>query len=595
MASSRLLPLLWFFAVSALAQPPEAIHYTLRFPAPQTHYVDVEALIPTPQQASVELMMPVWTPGSYLVREYSRNVEAFSAHSPSGLSLHWEKTRKNRWRVHTNGSSAVKISYRVYGREMTVRNNWIERDFAILNGAPTFLTVADQPHRPHEIKVEPPPAWKVLISALPGASPNTFLAPDFDTLVDSPLYAGNANVAEFTVAGKKHYLVSEGGGKVWDNQKAAADVAKIVTEYSRMWGPLPYEKYVFFNMLTGGGGGLEHKNSTVMMTSRWATRTPVNYRRWLGLASHEYFHLWNVKRLRPIELGPFDYENEVYSRSLWVGEGFTSYYGPLGARRAGVTTNDDLLQSLSTTIGQLQATPGRFQTPVETASFDSWIKLYRPDENSANTTISYYTKGAVIGFLLDAKIRKATKGARSLDDLMRLGFERYGGARGYTPAEFRKLASDTAGLDLDSWWRHVLETTEELDYTEALEWYGLRFHVEADRGPAKAWLGATTRNDAGRLVVTEVRRLTPAYDAGLSVDDEILGIDDYRVRADQFDTRLGDYKPGETVSLLIARREQFMRLEVTFGKEPPRRWTLEIDPKATDPQKKNFKAWVEAH
>ena len=177
---------------------------------------------------------------------------------------------------------------------------------------------------------------------------------------------------------------------------------------------------------------------------------------------------------------------------------------------------------------------------------------------------------------------------------MKLAYERYSGARGYTPAEFRKVASDTAGADLESWWRKVLETTEELDYTEALEWFGVRFRTEPERGPQKAWLGATTRMDSGRLIVSEVRRLTPAYDAGLSVDDEILGIDDYRVRAEQLDLRLGDYKAGDTVSLLIARRDQLMRLDVTLGKEPGRRWQLEADPKASDAQKQHLKAWMES-
>ena len=393
------------------------------------------------------------------------------------------------------------------------------------------------------------------------------------------------------MAGRTHVLVNEGEAGVWDGARSARDVEKIVRAADRLWGGLPYDRYVFLNVLGGSGGGLEHANSTLMMAGRWGTRTERDYRRWLGLVSHEYFHAWNVKRLRPVELGPFDYEDEVYTTGLWIAEGFTDYYGDLQLRRAGLGSRDDYLSDLSGQIQQLQTTPGRLVQPVAQASYDAWIRQYRPDENSPNVAISYYTKGSVVAFLLDARIRRATDGARSLDDVMRLAYQRYGGPRGFTQEEFRRLASEVAGVDLAAWFARAVDSTEELDYTEALEWFGLRFKPAQPRQD-KGWLGAETRTDGGRVMVTRVTRATPAFDAGLNVDDEILAIDDLRLRPGALDGRLERYRPGDKVVVLVARREQLRRIEVTLGTEPADAWKLEAHPDATPAQQARLEAWL---
>jgi len=589
--------LLMTHADSAAAQTAvEPIRYTVSFPAPQTHYMEVTATVPTERRADVELMMAVWTPGSYLVREYERNVEAVSAAGPDGRALTVVKSDKNRWRVATGGANTVTVKYRVYGHEMSVRTNWIEAGFALVNGAPTFLTLADRTPRPHEVVINPATGWAKSMTGLPEmpGGPHRYRAPDFDTLTDSPIVLGNPAVYEFTVDSKKHYLVNEGEGGIFDGARAAKDLEAIVREHRRMWGSLPYDRYLFLNMLTESGGGLEHKNSSVLMGSRWATRTRRAYNTWLDLASHEFFHVWNVKRLRPVELGPFDYENENHTRSLWIVEGITDYYADLALHRAALITRDEYLDSLSDKIEELQTTPGRLVQSAEMASFDAWIKYYRPDENSINTSISYYTKGSVVALLLDARVRKATNGARSLDDVMKAAYEKYAGSRGYTADEFRVVAEQVAGVSLKAFWDHAVSGTGELDYQEALDTLGLRFRsvaVPADR-PGKPWLGINTRNDAGRLVVSQVRRDTPAIAAGLNVDDEILAIDDYRVRADRLDNRLEQYKPGDKVTLLVARREQLLRLELTLGTEPARAWRLEANPSASDAQQSSRGRWL---
>jgi predicted metalloprotease with PDZ domain len=341
-------------------------------------------------------------------------------------------------------------------------------------------------------------------------------------------------------------------------------------------------------MVTESSGALEHKNSYLGMTGRFVTRTRGAYLSWLSTLAHEYFHAWNVKRLRPIELGPFDYENENYVKTLWVAEGFTDYFATILLGRAGILTEAEYLDGLSSQIEQVQGTPGRLVTPVNMASFDTWIKQYRPDENTANMSVNYYPKGAVIAFLLDARIRRATNGARSLDTGMQWAMQRYSGEKGYTPAQFYAVMSEAAGVDLKDWFAKTAESTDELDYTEMLDYYGLRFRPVDPKTQPPA-IGGGTRNDNGRLVITSVRRGTAGLDAGLNVDDEIIAIDDVRVRAaDGLAPRLAQYRPGDKVTFTVARRDRLMKIDVTLGADPGRPWRLERSPNATDEQKARF-------
>jgi predicted metalloprotease with PDZ domain len=590
----------------------EPIRYVLRFPAPQTHYVEVEARIPTDGRAEVEVMMPVWTPGSYLVREFAKNIDRLAATTPDGRPLSAPKSRKNRWKIATDGAAQIKLSYRVYSRTMSVQSNWVDASFAMLNGAATFLTLADSPPRPHEVTVEPASGWKESVTGLPAAgdgAPHHYVAEDYDEIVDSPIYAGNPSLYTFEVDGVPHVLLNEGEGGLWDGPRSARDVETIVRTQKAFWGSLPYKKYVFFNILCESGGGLEHKNSTVLMASRWASRSRASYLGWLNLVSHEYFHTWNVKRLRPVELGPFDYESEVHTPSLWVAEGITSYYDRLLVRRAGLCTVDEFLAGDPPTasedktindVERLQATPGRLVQSLEDSSYDAWIKFYRRDENTPNTNVSYYVKGAVVAFLLDARIRRATEGRKSLDDVMRLAFERYSGAKGFTHEEFQATAAEVAGVDLSSFFHTALRTTDELNYGEACDWFGVRFIKEKEKDekkpngnkPPKAWLGLVTKNEDGRLMITQVKRGTPGYEAGFNVGDEILGVGDDRIPAGQWSKRMDYFRPGEKVSVLIARRDRFRRIEATFGQEPPRAWAMEVAPNADDAQKAHRRAWL---
>jgi predicted metalloprotease with PDZ domain len=581
------------------AQALDPVSYTIRFPAPATHYAEVEASVPADGRTDIELMMATWTPGSYLIREYARHVEAVRAATPAGEPLAVAKSSKNRWRIETGGADRVTVTYRVYCREMSVRTNWVEADFAMLNGASTFLTPADAAPRPHDVRIELAPGWSESVTALPPAPdgrPHGYRAADFDTLVDSPIVAGNPATYAFTVEGTPHALVNVGEGGVWDGPTSAADVERIVREQHRTWGFFPYERYLFLNMLVEAGGGLEHRDSTLLMTSRWTTRDRRRYLRWLGTVSHELFHAWNVKQLRPAALGPFDYEREAFTPSLWMVEGLTSYYGPLAVHRAGISTREEFLEALSGPIEALQTTPGRLVQPVADASYDAWIKYYRRNENSPNTTVSYYTKGAVIGFLLDARVREATGGQRSLDDVLKAAYARYSGERGFRPGEFEGVASAVAGVDLGGWFDGAVRSTDELDYGPALAWYGLEFAPDArgdEDAPAPAWLGLGTRVDRGRLLVAGVQRGTPGYEAGFNVGDEILAIGDYRVGPEAWRQRLGLYRAGDAVEILVARRERLMRLDARFGETPSEGWRLQPVESPSAAQTRRLDAWLD--
>jgi len=574
---------------------PRPIHYTIRIPQPESHYLDVEALFPTVPD---ELFLPVWTPGSYMVREYSRNIEGLRA---DGADI--RKVRKNRWVVSAhNPADEIRLHYRIYCHELSVRTNWVDDQFALINGAATFLTSPTALACEYQVTLDVPLTGAWCGCGLPSCGSNTFCAPDYDALVDSPILVGNPSVYEFHVERKPHFFINQGEAGLWDGAKAAADLATLVEAHRCLWGTLPYEKYLFINLLIGKGGGLEHRNSTVLTYDRYAMRTHRTYIAWLDLASHEFFHVWNVKRLRPAELGPFDYENEVYTRNLWIAEGFTEYYGPLLLRRSGLSTDEEFLgtkhesgqrgvqASLTWLVDELQRTPGRLQQPVSLASFDAWIRHYRPDENSPNVAISYYIKGALIAWLLDTRIRKTTDDRKSLDDVMRLAYERYSGSRGYTDAQFCTTAEEVSGTDLSAWFDEVVHSTDELDYSEALDWFGLRF--KSAQVCTTPYTGFVTRVAEGRLLISHVLRDTPAAEAGLSADDEIVGIDSFRVLPDQWKERLEQYAPGQRITLLLSRNDRLIEETIRLAQEPKRYGQLEIDPDATPEQKKHFRNWL---
>ena len=471
--------------MAAVPRGTDPVRYTISFPDPASKTFIVRMTVPTDGQASVDLMMPVWSPGFYGLQNYAARVTAFSARTAEGAALEVNKPADNRWTIATAHAPTVTATYTVAAPRLSNLGNGVTDTAAVIIGPATYVTPVDRAgnHRPAEVTLELPPSWKgsmTSLDAAPDARPNHYVAPDYDVLADSPILAGaELTSAEFTVDKVKHdwtYL----GQAEWTADKVIAMLAPLVAEHVRFWGGLPYRKYVFLNIVTSGGSGVEHLNSVAITTSGKEPATPEARFREAAFLSHEYFHAMNVKRLRPVELGPFDYEHPPVTTGLWVAEGLTSYFGDLLAERSGVGTKDDYLAFESRHITDLQTKqPGRLVQTLEQASAQMFERI-PPDKK-----VDYYVKGPVVGLVLDAHIRHRTNDTRSMDDVMRLEYQRWSGARGYTAADFAQTLSDAAGFDVAPLLHTLVATTDEIDYSEMLDWFGLRFRPSSDA--AAAW------------------------------------------------------------------------------------------------------------
>lgn len=591
-----ILPLFIMSFVAVTAEP--IMQYSIQFNDAPRHTIDIEMLIPTDSKPEIELMMPTWTPGSYLIREYARNIEEIHAYQISdGSLLPIQKSEKNRWKVQTNSQPQVLVRYRLYCREMSVRTNWVEKDWALLTGAGTFLTVPELQSQPHKVRLHLPDGWPDVATSLKTTSTQdayTLEAANYDELVDSPILLGTVRQETITAGGTDHRLATVADEHQWDTRKAAADAAKIIEQQQKFWGVVPYENYVFLNVAAESGGGLEHDNSCVLMTGRWQQKKRDSYIGWLSLVSHEFFHAWNVRRLRPKVLKDYDYEREQLFDELWIAEGITSYYDDLFVMRSGLMTSDEYLERLSKTIGGMQATPGRQVQNLVDSSRDAWIKLYRPDENSSNSRISYYVKGAVVAALLDAQIRIKTGGQRSLDDVMRRLWQDHL-ELGYTQADFNKIVADIAGPEVVSWLDNCIRTTDELDYSPLLHAYGLQFKQPKTPSPddkQEVHFGADAAVTDGRLMIKRIQRESPAHKAGLNVDDEWLAINNFRIGSDWSD-RLSHYQPDDEIEVLLSRRGKLLRVPVRLAIKPIANWKLEPAKEPTAEQKAALTQWLQ--
>lgn len=464
-------------AAGVHAQPAatrEPIQYTFRVDIADKHLAAITALVPTDGRATVTLMMPVWTPGYYVMEDYASRVRDLAATAPNGTALTISKPAPNRWEVTTDGAPSITLSYVLIAQGRSVTSNWVDADLGVINGGAAFITLAERGRRPHDVRIEMPATWKESASGLdpaPDRQPHHYRAADFDTLVDSPIVAGDLTLREFTVDGTRVVIADAGQHNQWDSGKAAREIEKLVAETRRFWGFLPFKRYVFLNVFRQGGGGLEHANSTLLTSSPKSTEPTTG---WLSFVSHEFFHAFNVKRLRPVELGPFDYENPPRTTSLWLSEGGTTYFGNLMLARAGIMSTEDFLASMSSSIASLQKAPGRLNQSLEQSSAEVWTNSNSGVGANAKT-VSYYIKGNVVTFLLDAHIRRLTNGKKSMDDVMRLAYARYGGDRGFTADELRATVEEVGGQKMKPWFTKTIGTPGELEYGEMLAWYGLRF------------------------------------------------------------------------------------------------------------------------
>ena len=568
------------------------VKYTLNFPEPHTHYTEVEMLVQDWKGGELDLRMPVWTPGSYMVREFSRHLESFSA-SVEKKNIPYQRSARNGWKINAPAGD-VMIRYKIYAFELTVRTSFIDSEHAYLNGTSIFLYAEGGKQWPVQVTINPPPSWKTISVALEKTGKaNTFSAPGYDLLADSPFEIGNHEVIGFTAAGVPHEIAMFGEGN-YDKEKLKKDVARIVEECTSIYGTHPCKQYLFIvHNLSSGGGGLEHMNSTTLQTNRFTYSNESSYAGFLSLVAHEYFHLWNVKRLRPAGLGPFDYNNENYTTLLWFAEGFTSYYDDLIARRCGFYTVETYLNTLAGSLSYVVNTPGNKIQPLEESSYDAWIKYYRPHENSGNTSVSYYTKGSVIGAMLDFTIREATAGKKSLDDLMKQMYHRYwldnNGKKGFTDEELRLSVTQLCGKNMDDFFNRYVQGTDSIPYDQYLKSVGLKIKDLNNR--SQSYTGISTGFKDGKLTITSVERNGPAWKAGLNANDEIIGINQYRT-GDDYSKLIAQFKPGDSVEFTVSRMGLLQKIPVVMGTSPAVKLALEPDPEAPEAAKENFRKWL---
>ena len=472
----------------AAAQTRLSLHYWVAMPQPTSHLFEVTLQVSGWTAPQLDLKMPVWTPGSYLVREYARHVQNFQIFHPEGR---WQKLAKNHWQIETAGQSDITLRYQVFANELTVRTNHLDASHAFFNGAALFFYLPGFQQQPIQVTIQPPPNWRIA-TALPPVpdQANTFEAADFDQLVDSPFEIGEHQHYEFEVLGKPHQLVIWGQGNANPTQ-IVADTQKIIQTEAELFGGLPYAQYLFILHQTAQSfGGLEHKDSCALIYPRFSFQSEDGYQRFMQLVAHEFFHLWNVKRIRPKGLEVFDYDAENYTPSLWFSEGTTSYYDVMLPLRAGIYDAKTGIKLLGKEISRYLTTPGRQVQPLSESSFDAWIKLYRRDSNSDNNQISYYLKGEMVSLILDLLIRAQHDSHRSLDDVLRQLWQQFGQPEiGFTPEQLQAAIELVAGTDLSELFERWLHSTEELPLAEYLEPFGLRILPESTKD-APPFLGA---------------------------------------------------------------------------------------------------------
>jgi predicted metalloprotease with PDZ domain len=566
------------------------LRYVVELTHPEEHLVSITATVPVPAGAPhVDVTMPAWCPGSYLIRDYARFVRDLSAADPAGTPLRATKIDKTTWRIAAGGAPTVTVRYRVYGHDLTVRTNHIDGTHAFLHGPATFVYTESSRRDPVAVEVVLPPnrAWRIttgMAGGDPGDGPTparvALRAASVDELFDMPIHAGEVTHRRFTVGATPFELVLwgepvAGGAFVLDD--LVRDLTAIAGDHAARAGETPFERYAYVVMLSHDAyGGLEHRNSSINLHNPLSFANRKQYEGLLELLSHELFHAWNGKRIAPAALLDFDYAKEAYTRCLWVMEGVTSHYDRWALRSSGAITPPSYVEKVLDDWTRLLAVPGRRHQSLEDSSFDAWIKLYKPDESNLNTTVSYYLKGGLVMFALDLAIRRRTEGSRSLDDVLRALWRDFG-ARGVPyPEDVEPVFAEATGLDVRDVFERQIRGHDDPDFAGELAHVGLELRVgwetaQTADGARPVWLGVTT---AGTKV-NGVFDGAPAHAAGLSPGDELVAIDDVRATAES-DARaiLSARRPGDRVELAVFRRGRLVRVTCVLGEPPPTRWEI---------------------
>jgi predicted metalloprotease with PDZ domain len=577
------------------------IRYTLTGDRALDHRVPVTGEIDGLKGPTFDLVLPVWVPGSYIVLDYSRFLDGLSARVASdGHAVRVERIDKSRWRVTTDGASTVEVQFSVYAHQMVNEGVDVTEDHFFVNGALGLPYVEGRKDEPYEVALRVPSDWKIFTELSEvGTAPPRYRARDYDELVDSPIDCGHPVDLGFHASGIPHRILLCGRGGNYEAHRLEEDLRKITEAQIRLFGESPVRHYTFFVHLNDAtDGALEHLNSNSAVYPRNGFRPHSDYLKFLATASHEYFHLYNVKRIRPKVLGPFDYTREVYTKLLWAMEGTTDYYGYLMMRRAGVVSPAKYLEKLAEFAHIYLATPGRRLRSLEESSFLSWIDLYKPMEDTRNRSVSYYLKGLLVSLCLDLEIRSRTENKASLDTVLQALWARFGrGGQGIGEEEFLPFASEAAGLDLAPFFARYVSGTDEIDFDQFARHAGLTFgpkpaKTEPEDDGEAGWLGIDFEDRHGRVRITHVLDGGPGRRAGLSPGDEIIAVDHVRVEFDRFPLALQRASPGTAIDLALFRRGWLVHVPVTTGTPPPEKHQFRPREDASAAQKSLYEAWL---
>ncbi len=586
--------------------------YLIQMPQPHTHLYQVQITLTALEQATTLFLLPAWTPGSYLIRDYARHVQQFAVHAHDNPhhTLAWRKVAKDCWQVDTAGVRGVVVRYAVYAHELSVRTSHLDGSHGYFNGATVFMYSPDALHEPVRLIVEPPIGWGWQVTCGLDADQDAATAPDpqrvyfraqdYDELIDCPVECGTHRLLHFEVDHKSHRIAIWGHGNE-DAQRILEDTRTIVETQRDLFGSLPYAHYTFILHLATGYGGLEHRNSVTNLVDRFQFQPRRNYERFLELQSHEFFHVWNIKRIRPAPLGPFDYRRENYTTQLWLVEGVTSYYDRLLLVRARLMSAARYLELLGEDLLKLRRVPGQAMQSLAESSFDAWIKYYRPDENSNNSSVSYYLKGALVMLMLDLEIRQRTRGAYSFDDVLRYLNQHYPPSSAGIPEPDGLLhVLETLLGPHEGWWRQFFRRyitgTELLDLSRVLGYVGLQvqwgYALHSDDAPPPAWLGLNVREQYGQTLVTSVQADSPAHLAGVYAGDELVALNGFRVNEQRLRERLYEQRPNDQVTLSVFRRDELVQIPVVLAPAPHD--SVQITPieQPSDEQRRLYLAWL---
>jgi predicted metalloprotease with PDZ domain len=587
----------------------EPIVYRVSMDEPDAHEYQVEMRVPAlPGRPTVDLVFPTWAPGSYMVRDFVRHVFQLEIADGRGGLLPPEaivRVDKQRWRVATAGRP-LRIRYRVFAFEATVRTSFLDDSHAYWNGTSLFFFVEGETRRPCQVVVAAPAGWQVATALPPVARQRaSYAAADFDELADSPFEVGTHAGRAFSI-GRTRFELALYGRTNADPRRLTDILRRVVTATGRIFGGFPFERYVFIvHALPVGSGGLEHRASVTMDIAGLSFDDEAGYLRFADLAAHEFFHAWNVKRIHDDQLGPFDYTKECYTRLLWLYEGCTDYLAHVIMLRAGITRERQFLKMIADDWPKYATRPGRNQSSLEDLSFEAWIKQYKPSENFTNRAVSYYEKGFWTALALDLTLRLANGGRRGLPEMMRRLWDRFGARdRPITDPDVRAAAAAIAGKKIDRFFDRYVRGKDELALPALLRRAGLAIEARADwdeadkpageRDPvrsrrARAWTGLALYAD--RTTVRNVLPDSPAWHAGLTFNDEIVAVEGARITASTFGKRIADHPPGARVRVTFFRRDQLREAALTVGRSPERKLSVTVDPKSTPAAKAIRRGW----